>query len=51
MEIWREIKEYVDALESVKTRDKSTFLTSFAWQIRKNKVRFGILMQFYVEMY
>ena len=34
-----------------KSRDKSPFLTTFAYKIRKNKVRFGILVQFYVDMY
>ena len=34
-----------------KSRDKSLFLTTFAYKIRKSKVRFGILVQFYVDMY
>ena len=51
MTICREIRGYVDALENVKTRDKSMFLTTFAWKIRKNKARFEILVQFNVDMY
>ena len=34
-----------------KSRDKSPFLTTFGYKIWKNKVRFGILVQFYVDMY
>ena len=51
MVIYREIWVYFDTLENVKIRHESMFLTTFALKNAENKVRFGILVQFYVDMY
>ena len=42
--IYSEIWVYSDALQNVKTRHKWSFLTTFAWKVVKNEVRFGILV-------